>query len=276
MIEIPESLNLSRQLNKALKGKVPVKVTAWQSPHKLAFIYGDPKTYGKLLRGKLFSQARGFGSWVEMVFGDSVLAVSEDTGLLYTKDKSKLPKKHQMLLEFDDGSHLCAYVKMYGAVVGAKVGTYDNKYYLVAQEKPPVLSGEFSQKYYLSLMQDDKHQNLSLKAFLATEQRIPGLGNGVLQDILFLSGLHPKEKVKNTDSKQQKILYKTIVSTLREMTDKGGRDTESDLYGNKGGYRTKMSKNTVNGPCENCRSKVTKASYMGGSIYFCPRCQPLD
>jgi hypothetical protein len=28
-------------------------------------------------------------------------------------------------------------------------------------------------------------KKLSLKALLATEQRIPGLGNGVLQDILF-------------------------------------------------------------------------------------------
>lgn|GEM_PF-2077218 len=30
------------------------------------------------------------------------------------------------------------------------------------------------------------------KAFLATEQRIPGLGNGVLQDILWTARIHPK------------------------------------------------------------------------------------
>jgi formamidopyrimidine-DNA glycosylase len=36
---------------------------------------------------------------------------------------------------------------------------------------------------------------LSAKAFLATEQRIPGLGNGVLQDILFTAGIHPKRKM---------------------------------------------------------------------------------
>ena len=37
----------------------------------------------------------------------------------------------------------------------------------------------------------------SAKAFLATEQRIPGLGNGCLQDILFRAGLNPRKKLED-------------------------------------------------------------------------------
>jgi len=275
MIEIPESLVLARQLNQVFKGKTVTEVIPWQSPHKLAFIYNDPATYGTLFRGKMFTEAYGFGSWVEMILEDTNLAVSEGTTLLHTPDEDKLPKKHQMLLKFDDGSFLCAYVKMYGAVVGARTGEYDNQYYLVAKEKPSVFSNEFTSSYFQSLIEDELIQRLSLKAFLATEQRIPGLGNGVLQDILFNSRLHPKEKVMNTAPEQRAFLYQTLISTLKEMIARGGRDTEKLLFGDNGGYKTRMSKYTVNQPCTICQSKIEKASYMGGSIYFCPTCQPL-
>ncbi|MBD3412923.1 MAG: endonuclease VIII [Candidatus Aminicenantes bacterium] len=276
MIEIPESLVLANQLNQVLKERTVADVTAWQSPHKLAFIYGDPSAYGNLFKGQTFERARGFGSWVEIQFKDAVLAVSEGTRLFHTKDEKELPKKHQMLLKFDDGSFMGAAVKMYGAVVGARPGEYDNKYYLVAQEKPAVFSKEFSSSYFKSMIDEEGVQKLSLKAFLATEQRIPGLGNGVLQDILFNSRLHPKEKVKDVTEKQRYFLYQTLVSTLKDMTGQDGRDTEKDLFGNYGGYQTKMSAKTKNQPCPVCGTPIVKASYMGGSIYFCPKCQPLS
>lgn len=276
MIEIPESFVLAKQLNQVLQGKAVNGVTPWQSPHKLAFIYGDPTTYDSLFTGKTFEQAEGFGSWVEMRFGDRFLAVSEGTALFYTIDKNKLPKKHQMLLTFADGSFLCAYVKMYGAVVGARVGEYDNKYYLVAKEKPAVFSKGFSPAYFKTMIEDEGVQKLSIKAFLATAQRIPGLGNGVLQDILFNSKIHPKEKVRNIPAAGREKLFETIVTTLRDMTAAGGRDTDKDLFGNNGGYITRMSKNTVGKPCPECNAAVVKANYMGGSIYFCPTCQPLS
>jgi len=276
MIEIPESLVLSDQLNEMCNGRTVTDVSPWQSPHKMAFIYGKPGSYGALFKGKTFDRASGFGSWVEMRFDDVVFAVSEGTVLFYTKDEKSLPKKHQMLLKFDDSSYVCASVKMYGALVGAKQGEYDNKYYKVAREKPSVLSKEFNPAYFLAMIKDEEVQKLSLKAFLATEQRIPGLGNGVLQDILFEARLHPKEKVKDTTSEQKETLYKTVISVLKEMKDKGGRDTEKDLFGKNGGYQTKMSRNTVGKPCSACGTRIVKAGYMGGSIYFCPACQSLS
>ena len=275
MIEIPESLVMAGQLNQVLEGRTVTGVVPWQSPHKLAFIYKDPQDYVGLFKDKAFKSAEGFGSWVEMVFGDHIFAVSEGTTLLHTGEAGRLPKKHQMVLTFDDGSFLCAYVKMYGALVGAERGEYDNKYYLVAREKPAVLSKQFTPAYFRSLIEDEGVQNLSLKAFLATEQRIPGLGNGVLQDILFRAGLHPREKVKDTSPDQREFLFENLVSTLKEMTDLGGRDTEKDLFGEAGGYRTRMSKHTVGRPCGVCQTSIVKAAYMGGSVYFCPTCQPL-
>lgn len=69
-------------------------------------------------------------------------------------------------------------------------------------------------------------------------------------------------------------LYGAVRDVLSAMTDLGGRDTEKDLFGNPGGYVTKLSRNTVGKPCPVCGETIEKGPYMGGAVYWCPRCQP--
>lgn len=114
---------------------------------------------------------------------------------------------------------------------------------------------------------------MSIKALLATEQRIPGLGNGVLQDILFKAGIHPKRKISKISELERSDLFHCLKVTLQSMADKGGRDTEKDFYGNFGGYKTLLSKNTYKNPCPNCGDTIVKEAYLGGSVYYCPTCQ---
>ena len=116
-------------------------------------------------------------------------------------------------------------------------------------------------------------QNISLKALLATEQRIPGLGNGILQDILFNARQHPKRKVKALSSRERKALYNSVKSTIVSMAVRGGRNTELDLFGHPGGYETILCKKTFNKPCPLCGIIIKKEAYMGGTIYFCEKCQ---
>ena len=66
-------------------------------------------------------------------------------------------------------------------------------------------------------------------------------------------------------------MYKAVKDVLAEMVAQGGRDTERDLFWQYGGYRTVLSRNTVNTPCPVCGSLIEKAAYLGGSIYWCSR-----
>ena len=113
------------------------------------------------------------------------------------------------------------------------------------------------------------------QALLAADQHFPGIGNGVLQDILFEARIHPKRKLQTLNEEEKKRLLCCTVGVLQEITEKGGRDTEKDLFGNPGGYKTKLSKNTWKEPCPVCGGAITKEAYMGGSVYYCPVCQPL-
>jgi formamidopyrimidine-DNA glycosylase len=274
MLEIPESTVLARQLNETVRGKAIRAVYANASPHKFAFYHGDPAEYGALLRNQVIGDSVGLGAMVEIEAGGCRIVFSDGANLRFCANENSAPAKHQLLLALDDGSALVCTVQMYGAVLAFQEGAYQSKYHLVAKELPQPLTDAFDRNYFGSLCGAGTGR-LSAKAFLATEQRIPGLGNGVLQDILFRAGIHPKRKMGTLSGKESDGLYRAVVDTLSEMTRLGGRDTEKDLFGRPGGYKTLLSKNTVGKPCPVCGTEIEKAAYMGGTVYWCPVCQPL-
>lgn len=275
MIELPEAAVLADQLNKKVKGRKVKKVIAAQSPHKFAWYQGNPQNYNLLLKNKTINKASSAGGIVEIYADDIIIALSDGAGLKYHFDDKDLPKKHQLLIEFDNTTFLSVSIQMYGGILCFKEGGCDNKYYLTAKEKPSPISKKFNDKYFNRIISSDDLQNKSVKFLLATEQRIPGLGNGVLQDILFNAGIHPKRKVVDLSDKEKDDLFHSIKNVLTEMIKKGGRNTEKDLFGNNGGYVTRLSKNTAGQPCTNCGTLIKKENYMGGSIYFCIKCQKL-
>ena len=164
---------------------------------------------------------------------------------------------------------------MYGRVGTFPEGKLDNTYYRVAKEKPSPLTPTFDKNYFYGIISVPEVQKLSLKGLLATEQRIPGLGNGILQDILFNAKMHPKKTVSSLSEGDKEALFNSIKTTISMMVSKGGRDTELDLFGTPGGYKTTLCKNNVNKPCPVCGTIIKKEAYMGGSIYYCEKCQEL-
>ena len=273
MIELPEAVVLSRQLNETITGKRIKNVVAAQSPHKFAWYHGDPNKYHDLLTGKRIGIANAYGSWIEIDTEDMMISFCEGVSLHFHKENEKRPPKHQLLIEFEDLAALSASVQMYGGLFCYKAGQLKSEYYLKAKEKPSPLLDQFDRAYFLQILSESGADGLSAKAFLATNQRIPGLGNGVLQDILFNAKIHPKRKINTFTRDDREILFNSIKSTLSEMVSLGGRDTEKDLFGNLGGYRTRVSKNTAGKLCPKCASIIKKEAYMGGSIYYCTGCQ---
>ena len=276
MIELPESCNLTNQLNRSIRNKTIKTVEANRSPHKFAFYFkDDPDSYSGLLCGKVIDSVSAFGGKVEIFAKNTRILLSEDINIRYFSEAENVPPKHHLHIQFDDGSSLVCSVKMYGVIYAFNEGENDNPYYIVAKEKPSPLLEEFNSEYFENIIAEAK-QTLSAKALLATEQRIPGLGNGCLQDILFNAKIHPKTKLAALRGSNFELLYKSVKNTLLEMTEKCGRDTEKDLFGNSGGYKTILSKSTYKKPCPVCGGEIVKQAYLGGNVYFCPNCQPLN
>jgi formamidopyrimidine-DNA glycosylase len=275
MIELPEAVHIADQLNDTVFGKHIAGITAVHTPHKLAWYYGEPSNYFDLLAGRTIGKARPFGSMVEINAENTNILFGEGVNVRFHDKGEPRPAKHQLLLEFEDRSALSFSIQMYGGVGAFPEGELDNIYYRVAKEKPSPLTPTFDKDYFYGIISGPEVQKLSLKGLLATEQRIPGLGNGILQDILFNAKMHPKKTVNSLSDGDKEGLFNSVKITIPMMVSKGGRDTELDLFGKPGNYKTMLCKNTVNKPCPVCGTIIKKEAYMGGSIYYCEKCQEL-
>lgn len=275
MIELPEAYTLANQLNQAFKGKTIVSAVANTSPHSFAWYTGDPAHYNEKLVGRKITDTAFYGGRPEMHADGIIISFLDGIRFRYLNPDEKRPDKHQLLLEFDDGCGVCCTVQMYGGMLAFSKDTSDDLHYNVAKEKPSPFSESFDRTYFNGLFEGIK-KSLSAKALLATEQRIPGLGNGVLQDILFNAYIHPKRKALLLSDNERDALFDSIKSTLRDMRNNGGRDTEKDLFGKAGGYCSFLSSKTLAYPCRVCGSGLIREAFLGGNIYFCPFCQKIE
>lgn len=272
MLELPEAAVIADHVNRRLLGKKVVFVEAGHSPHKWAWFYGDPAEYPERIQGRIIDSARAWGGLVDIRAEDVHLYLGDGANLRLVPAGATMPAKHQLRLDLDDGSILIASVQMYGGLWACPNDEVPSAYITIAKEKPSPLGSEFTRAHFDSILADVP-TGASVKAALATEQRIPGLGNGVLQDILFAARLHPKRKIDSVGASEAGNLYDACTTTLRGMYESGGRDTEKLLDGKPGGYRTILSRNTVGTPCMVCGATIQKSAYLGGSVYFCPECQ---
>lgn len=276
MIELPEARTIAKDLEREILGKEIISVGGNFTDHKFTF-YDDAETYPEKLTGKKITAIHPRNFYIEIQVEDKLLLFRDGANIRYLEPDVKLPPKSKLLLSFEDASHLNVTTSMYAylGLIDKDTLPTDNEYYLKELSGVGALDEAFTWEYFQSL-RTEATDKLSAKAFLATDQRILGIGNGVTQDILLYAGLNPKRKLATLSEVEYRKLYDAIQSTLKKMVNEGGRNTEKNIYGNPGGYQTLLSAKTYKNGCPFCGGEIVKASYMGGSIYFCPECQPID
>ena len=275
MIELPEALVISQQMNDYLMGKVIDNGNRGNSPHKFAFSSGTDEEYKQILQGKTLGHSWSHGmSTLTLIGNDHVLILGcGGERILYHKPGISLPKKYQLLLNFIDGSALTVTISGWGNTLLVPAETAGQHAH-VREDKFTPLDENFTLNYFLNLFSDvDPNSTKSIKYFMISEPGIHGIGNGCLQDILFHAKLHPRRRVVDINHDEQTILYNVIVKNLTEIIQLGGRDSEVDLFGVRGKYHRLMDSKTNGQPCPVCETPIEKMSYLGGTCYFCPSCQ---
>ena len=273
MLELPEVRTIARDLRKEIQGKTITSVGGTFTGHKSTFYHDDPETYNGRLTNKRITDIIDRNFYVEIEIEDYLLLFRDGANIRYYDKKQTPSEKSKLFVTFDDGSCLNVTVLMY-AFIGLyeKNAEIDNEYYLMEINRIGALDAAFSFEHFTSLI-DEKTQKLSIKMFLAAEQRIPGIGNGVIQDILFNAGLRPKRKMHTLSEVGIRSLYTATINTLTAMVNQDGRDTERSIYGTEGNYKTILSNKSYKNGCPKCGSEIIKEEYKGSSIYYCPSCQ---
>ena len=275
MFELPEYVTLAKQINETLTGKVIEQGSLGNTPHKFVWYNRTLGEFAALTRGKTVGKARAQGRWLFIALEpDYVLTFGECGGkVLFHPADSPIPKKYHLHLAFTDGSALTATTQMWGAMELYEQGQERNRQYVRDMRPTPVEPG-FTLEYFSALLDElAQGEKRTAKGLLTQDQLIPGLGNSIAQDILFRAKLHPKHPIQDLDKAQRRLLHRTILKTVNEVIEKGGRNDEYDLYGHAGGYQRILDKNAAGRPCPKCGRKIEKIQYLGSACYFCPSCQ---
>ncbi len=275
MFELPECVTLTKQMNEALRGKVVKRGRLGNSPHKFVWYNRKPLEFERLTKGKTVGAATAKGRWMLVPLEPGYVLVLGECGgrLLFHEPGASLPAKYHLLLEFEDDSALSVYTQMWGAMELFEKGREQERKYIKGMRPTPA-DKEFTFSYFSELVDELlKGEKRSVKGLLTQEQLIPGLGNSVAQDIMFRAGLHPRHAIAELSQALRRGLHSAIVKTVRDVIAKGGRSDELDLFGRPGRYERILSSRTAGKPCPECGTKTEKIAYLGGTCYFCPKCQ---
>ena len=275
MFELPEFTTLARQFSETLNGKVIAEGRLGNSPHKFVWYNRKPEEFARLTAGKRIGRAHAKAKWLFVPLEPGYLLLFGECGgkMLYHEPGMQLPEKYHLLLRFEDGSALSAMTAMWGAMELHEAGKEQERQYIKGMRTTPVDPG-FTANYFSALIDELlKGEKRSVKSLLTQDQLIPGLGNAIAQDILFRACLHPRRALADLTPGQRRDLYAAIMDTVGEAIEKGGRNDETDLFGQPGGYIRIMDSKAAGKPCPECGTTVQKIQYLGGACYFCPKCQ---
>ena len=275
MFEYPELITIARQANQTIQGETIQEAHLGNSPHKFVWYNRKPEEFTRLTVGKTIGDAYVKGRWLFMPLEPGYILVLGECGgrIRYHSAGMKLPEKYHLSLKFNDGSAMTTMTQMWGAMELYESGQEKERKYIKDMRTTPI-DPEFTFDYFSALIDELlQGEKRSVKSLLTQDQLIPGLGNAIAQDIMFHARLHPRHTLADLTPGQRRDLYAAITNTLSEIVAGGGRNDETDLFGNAGGYVRIMDSHATGRPCPDCGGTVEKIQYLGGACYFCPECQ---
>jgi formamidopyrimidine-DNA glycosylase len=278
MIEMPEATTIAYQMNDTLVGKNMSQFARGNLTHKFLWLNRPVEDFAAILPGKTITGANSYGRSIHLHLGDHMLWWGDPGGkLLYHAAGEKLPRKFHLCWEFTDGSSLSFAMRMWGAVKLLDKFAFGD---LPNEETgiPPLHPNFTLERFNQMLETYPEKTRKGIKGFLVatgdiTPNHINGLGNAIVQDILYHARLSPKRKIPDITPEERQNLYNAIQDTIAKAIDQGGRYDEYNLYGEKGRYIRLMDSKSAGTPCLNCGFDIQKISYLGGACYLCSNCQ---
>jgi formamidopyrimidine-DNA glycosylase len=134
------------------------------------------------------------------------------TGELRCEKPDYSPAKHDHLL-LRQAQHALVFedARLFGRVLFAESPAAPNWW---AKLPPDLLSSEFSAKELETFLK--RRARAPIKAVLLMQERFPGIGNWMADEILWRAGIHPKQAAGSLNATQIAALYREIRWVCRE------------------------------------------------------------
>ena len=272
MPELPEVETVRRTLEPLIKDKTIKNVTVWYPK----IIMGDAEQVAKQLKGKKIITVDRYGKYLLIRLSDDLTLVShlrmEGKYRLVTPDRPKQKHEH-VQFEFTDGTAL-RYddVRKFGRMHLVETGT-ERITTGIKHLGPEPNSSEFSINYFEKALAKKKK---NIKNTLLDQSVVCGLGNIYVDEVLWLSKIHPLSSAQKIPREQVKILHDNINQIMQKAIKLRGTSVHTflDAAGTSGNYQNELKVYGHAGqPCVRCSTKLEKIKVNGRGTTFCPTCQ---
>lgn len=118
--------------------------------------------------------------------------------------------------------------------------------------------------------------NKAIKTVLLDQSIISGLGNIYVDEVLFMSGLHPETKANLLDLVKCEEIIKNSIIVLNKAIKLGGTTIRSfqSSHDISGRFQNELLVHTKE-ICPNCNLKIKKIRVGGRGTYVCENCQKI-
>ncbi len=270
MPELPEIYTLAAQMDKELRGKCVASVEVRQEKC-LNVPLAD---FRRLVLRKTVGPVTARGKWVLMALEPKahfLLSLGMGGDALYHAPGAAWPEKYQVAFAFDDGSAFTMAFWWFGYAHAVSTKGLAEHKMTATLGLSPLDDAGFTYEAFTRLLAGKKG---ALKPVLMDQKQLAGIGNVYIQDILFLSRLHPNRKIATLTEEERRQLYDTIRTNLRACTDLGGLAYEKDLYGRNGRFSEFLVGYREGKPCPECGTTIVKLRTGSTATFICPTCQP--
>jgi len=270
MPELPEIVNLSKQMTKQLRGKRIADVQLTQ-PKCLNL----PAKRFRRIVGRRVNETTSKGKWLFTNLHPDILLLNLGMGgdLIYHRNEASIPQKYHLRINFKDESALTTSFFWFGYI------------HLVFEKELPkhkmtnnlgisALDKELTVERFASLLSGRRG---AIKSFLLDQRNISGIGNVYVQDPLFKAKIHPLRLIPTLTPREIQALHQSIREVLNESLRLGGLRYERNLYGRNGNYGPEnfLVAYKTGKPCPACRTRIAKIRTGSTASYICPNCQKL-
>lgn len=274
MPELPEVETVRRGLNKLVSGQ---KIISVQLTYQ-RMIRSDISEFLAYLPGKTILTVNRRGKYLLFELGDKTLISHlrmEGKYQLFPSEAIPDNKHFHVFFTLANGQSL-----VYQDV--RKFGTME----LVEQNQlltffkgkkigPEPIASEFTlAPFQAKLVKSSK----KIKSFLLDQTLVAGLGNIYVDEVLWLSKIHPSEIASNLSKEQIANLRQAIISVLDEGVKRGGSTIRSykNVLGMDGTMQDCLKVYAKKDqPCQRCGRPIEKYKLAGRGTHFCSYCQHL-
>jgi formamidopyrimidine-DNA glycosylase len=257
--ELPDVEHFRRFLSEHASGRRIDRVLV-TDPGILREVEAGP--LNQALTGYRFQAPDRHGKWlIAWTTGPAVLIHFGMTGRLTWAEGSEGRHRHDRVVFVLDGGEL-RYRNM------RKLGGLwlahgpDEVAAVLASLGPDAL--EVNRRQFLELLARRRGR---LKAALMDQRLVAGLGNILVDEILWQARLHPSTSIEMLSDTQRDQLFTKMRGVVRLAVDNYD-------YVDRNQRWLSHVRGRPGARCPRCREALTRTTVAGRTTYYCPRCQP--